>query len=269
MKAKKYQGGGKMKEMKKKAPSRIHTSKASKDRESYKRDVREGYAPLPFAGGLPKRMTDAEDRAATKKEREAGKKIKKMKKGGRMGAPKDISGMGKFKQKMEKITPIGPKKIDSGVSMDKTLKKSAVEVDNKKKRRKKRRRKLENGGKVKRTANVNLRGEGKKKKPVKMYVGPGKAKKDMPFVRGRSEGFGGDVVMTEEGNLRRGSVGPDYGDYVNQEKASKDRLRKAEKIKPKGPDVIGLAKKVKPGTIKKSSAKIPVPAKKKRRLRRK
>lgn len=76
MKAKKYQGGGKMKEMKKKDPSRLHTSKASRDRESYKRDVREGYAPLPFAGGLPKRMTDAEDRAATKKEREKGKKLR-------------------------------------------------------------------------------------------------------------------------------------------------------------------------------------------------
>jgi len=70
--------------MKKKNPSRLHTSKASRDRESYKRDVREGYAPLPFAGGLPKRMTDAEDRAATKKEREAAKKIMKMMKGGMM-----------------------------------------------------------------------------------------------------------------------------------------------------------------------------------------
>lgn len=76
MKAKKYQGGGKMKEMEKKDPSRLHTSKASRDRESYKRDVREGYAPPPFAGGLPKRMTDAEDRAATEKEREKGKKLR-------------------------------------------------------------------------------------------------------------------------------------------------------------------------------------------------
>ena len=41
-----------------------------------------------------------------------------------------------------------------------------------------------------------------------------------------------------------------------------------EKVTPRGPDVIGLAQKVKPGTIKKSSAKIPVPAKKKRRIRR-
>ena len=267
MKAKKYQGGGKMKEMKKKNPSRLHTSKASRDRESYKRDVREGFAPLPFAGGLPKRMTDAEDRAATKKEREAAKKIKKMKKGGRMGLPKDISGMGRFGRKLKKLTPLAPKKIDSGVSMDKTLKKSAVEVDNKKKRRKKR-RKLENGGKVKRTANVNLRGEGKKKKPLRgmVYAGPGKSKKDMPFVRGRSEGFKGDVLMTEEGNYRRGSVGPTMEDYIRGERMARANM---EKVTPRGPDVVGLAKKVKPGTIKKSSAKIPVPAKKKRRLRRK
>ena len=225
MKAKKYQGGGKMKEMKKKNPSRLHTSKASRDRESYKRDVREGFAPLPFAGGLPKRMTDAEDRAATKKEREAAKKIKKMKKGGRMGLPKDISGMGRFGRKLKKLTPLAPKKIDSGVSMDKTLKKSAVEVDNKKKRRKKRRRKLEMGGTLS-SPNVNLRGEGKKKK-----------KKPKGYVLA-------PITKT-------------------------DRPERMEKVTPRGPDVVGLAKKVKPGTIKKSSAKIPVPAKKKRRLRRK
>ena len=79
--------------------------------------------------------------------------------------------------------------------------------------------------------------------------------KDMPFVRGRSEGFGS-------------KVGPDYGDYINAEKAAAGRLKKMDKITPKGPDVIGLAKKVKPGTIKKASPKIPVPAKKSR-LRRK
>lgn len=207
---------------------------------------------------------------------------KSYKKGGRMGLPKDISGMGRFGRKMKKLKPIGAKKIMTGEMMeaasdkarklkDPSLRKTVAEVD--KPKRKKRRRKFENGGKVKRTANVNLRGEGKKKEPVKnmVYVGPGKAKKDMPFVRGRSEGFGseGNMVMTERGNFRRGPVGPDYGDYVNQEKAAKDRLRKVEKLKSKGPDVIGLAKKVKPGTIKKSSAKIPVPAKKKRRPRRK
>ena len=185
------------------------------------------------------------------------------------------------KKKLEKLKPIGPErsmqvegimsKMKAGAFSDSAKKlrspgKSVAEVE--KPRRKKRRRKFENGGKTKKTSNVNLRGEGKKKEPLKnmVYVGPGEAKKDMPFVRGRSEGFGseGNMVMTERGNFRRGPVGPDYGDYVNQEKAAKDRLRKVEKIKPKGPDVIGLAKKVKPGTIKKSSAKIPVPAKKRR-----
>jgi len=116
----------------------------------------------------------------------------------------------------------------------------------------------DNGGKTKKKSGKGM-----------VYAGPGKAKKDMPFVRGRSEGFGseGNMVMTERGNFRRGPVGPDYGDYVNQEKAAKDRLRKVEKLKSKGPDVIGLAKKVEPGTIKKSSVKIPVPAKKKKRRR--
>ena len=165
-------------------------------------------------------------------------KHKKMKKGGRMGAPKDLAAFGRFNKKMEKITPLAPKKIDSAVSMDKTLKKSAVEVDNKKKRRKKR-RKLENGGKVKRTANVNLRGEGKKKEPVKNMLPP---------------------MNT------RGSVGPTMEDYIRGERMARANM---EKVTPRGPDVIGLSQKVKPGTIKKSSAKIPVPAKKKRRLRRK
>jgi len=95
MKAKKYQGGGKMNEMKKKTPSRIHTSKASRDRESYKRDVREGYAPLPFAGGLPKRMTDAEDIAATKKEREKGKRLRYDNGGKVTGAKTEKSRAGK------------------------------------------------------------------------------------------------------------------------------------------------------------------------------
>ena len=164
-------------------------------------------------------------------------KHKKMKKGGRMGAPKDLAAFGRFNKKMEKITPLAPKKIDSGVSMDKTLKKSAVEVDNKKKRRKKR-RKLENGGKVKRTANVNLRGEGKKKEPVKNMLPP---------------------MNT------RGSVGPTMEDYIRGERMARANM---EKVTPRGPDVIGLSQKVKPGTIKKSSAKIPAPAKKKRRIRR-
>tara|TARA_R100001079_G_scaffold41539_1_gene20893 strand:- start:143 stop:694 length:552 start_codon:yes stop_codon:yes gene_type:complete len=168
------------------------------------------------------RLKDPRTPRGLKKSEEDNKKMIKMKKGGRMGLPKDISGMGRFGRKLKKLTPLAPKKIDSGVSMDKTLKKSAVEVDNKKKRRKKR-RKFEMGGTLS-APNVNLRGEGKKKK-----------KKKPP----------------------RGMV------YAG------DRPERMEKITPKGPDVIGLAQKVKPGTIKKSSAKIPVPAKNKRRLRRK
>ena len=245
MKAKKsYDNGGKMKKVARKGPSRIHTSRESADVREAQEDYDSGRM-FVFAGGRPKSLTDAEDRAATKREREAAKdrairrsKNRKFKKGGRMGLPKDISGMGRFGRKLKKLNPLAPKKIDSGVSMDKTLKKSAVEVDNKKKRRKKR-RKLENGGKVKRTANVNLRGEGKKKEPVKNMLPP------------------------------MNTAGPDYGDYMNQERAAAGGFKKMDKIAPKGPDVIGLAKKVKPGTIKKSSAKIPVPAKKKRRLRRK
>lgn len=183
---------------------------------------------------------------------------KSYKKGGRM---EPIIGM-PAKKKLEKLKPIGAKKIMTGEMMaaasdkarkikDPSLRKTVAEVE--KPRRKKRRRKFDNGGKTKKTSNVNLRGEGKKKEPLKnmVYVGPGEAKKDMPFVRGRSEGFGS-------------KVGPDYGDYINAEKAAAGRLKKMDKITPKGPDVIGLAKKVKPGTIKKSSPKIPVPAKKRR-----
>jgi len=117
MKAKKYQGGGKMNEMKKKTPSRIHTSKASRDRESYKRDVREGYAPLPFAGGLPKRMTDAEDIAATKKEREEGKKLRydnggKFPKGLKKSKDdnKKMVEMDGLKEKRRKLIPVLTKK---------------------------------------------------------------------------------------------------------------------------------------------------------------
>tara|TARA_R100001460_G_scaffold157_1_gene677 strand:+ start:25 stop:663 length:639 start_codon:yes stop_codon:yes gene_type:complete len=158
-----------------------------------------------------------------KKSEEDNKKMIKMKKGGRMGLPKDISGMGRFGKKLKKITPIGPKKIDSGLSMDKTLKKSAVEVDNKKKRRNKR-RKFEMGGTLS-APNVNLRGEGKKKKKKKPAQG-------MVYA-GRPE-----------------------------------RMANMEKIAPKGPNKIDSGVSM-DKTLKKSSAKIPVPAKKKRRLRRK
>lgn len=156
-----------------------------------------------------------------------------MEAGGRMGLPKDISGMGRFGRKLKKLTPIGPKKIMTGEMMkaasdkarklkDPSLRKTVAEVE---KPKRKKRRKFEMGGTLS-APNVNLRGEGKKKKKTK--------------TRG-----GGDMLATTA------------------------RPERMEKIAPKGPDVIGLAKKVKPGTIKKSSAKIPVPAKKKRRPRRK
>ena len=239
----------KMKKLARKGPSRIQTSRESADIREEQEDYDAGRM-FVFAGGRPKSLTDAEDRAATKREREAGKKIKKMKKGGRMGLPKDISGMGRFGRKLKKLKPIGAKKIMTGEMMaaasdkarklkDPSLSKSVAEVE--KPRRKKRRRKLENGGRVKRTANVNLRGEGKKKEPVKNMLPP----------------------MNTAG---RGSVGPTMEDYIRGERMARSNM---EKVTPRGPDVIGLAKKVKPGTIKKSSAKIPVPAKKKRRLRRK
>lgn len=188
---------------------------------------------------------------------------KSYKKGGMM---EPIIGRPESK-KLKKLTPIGVSKITTGEMMsaasdkarkikDPSLRKTVAEVE--KPRRKKRRRKFDNGGKTKKTSNVNLRGEGKKKEPLKsmVYAGPGKAKKDMPFVRGRSEGFSGTY---------RGPDGPTMEDYIRGERMTRANM---EKVTPRGPDVIGLAKKVKPGTIKKSSAKIPVPAKKKRRLRR-
>jgi hypothetical protein len=84
------------------------------------------------------RLKDPRPPRGLKRSEEDNKKMIKMKRGGRMGAPKDLAAFGRFNKKMEKITPLAPKKIDSGVSMDKTLKKSAVEVDKKKKRRKRR-----------------------------------------------------------------------------------------------------------------------------------
>jgi hypothetical protein len=170
---------------------------------------------------------------------------KSYKKGGRM---EPIIGM-PAKKKLEKLKPVGPErsmqvegimsKMKAGAFSDSAKKlrspgKSVAEVE--KPRRKKRRRKFENGGKTKKTSNVNLRGEGKKKSGFRM----------------------------SEDTYYEGPSGPDYGDYINAEKAAAGRLKKMDKITPKGPDVIGLAKKVKPGTIKKSSAKIPVPAKKRR-----
>lgn len=175
-------------------------------------------------------------------------KAKKSYKRGGMMEP--IIGMPKSK-KLEKLKPIGVSKITTGETMkaasdkarklkDPSLRKTVAEVE---KPRRKKRRKLENGGKVKRTANVNLRGKGKKKEPLKnmVYAGP--------------------------------SAGPDYGDYMNQERAAAGGFNKMEKITPRGPKRINndaaMKAMVTSPKVRKSTATIPVPAKKKRRLRRK
>jgi len=65
------------------------------------------------------------------------------------------------------------------------------------------------------------------------------------------------------------TVGPGQREYIASERAAAGGFKKMDKLKPLGPDVIGLAKKVKPPTIKKPTAKIPVPTKKRRLRRRK
>ena len=58
-----------------------------------------------FAGGRPKSLTDAEDRAATKKEREAGKKIKKeVQEGWSHGVAERYFRHGWFGRKLKKLT---------------------------------------------------------------------------------------------------------------------------------------------------------------------
>lgn len=149
--------------------------------------------------------------------------------------------IGRFKPKMKKIATLGPKKIDSGVSMDKTLKKSAVEVDKNKKRRKKR-RKLDNGGKVKKTSNVNLRGEGKKK---------------------------GGFRMSED-TYYEGPSGPTIEDYIRGERMARPDLDKIKPLQAKRiKNDAAMKAMVTSPKVQRSTATIPVPAKKKRRLRRK
>lgn len=60
------------------------------------------------------------------------------------------------------------------------------------------------------------------------------------------------------------TVGPGQRDYIASERAAAGGFKKMDKLKPLGPDVIGLAKKVKPPTIKKSTVETPAPAKKRR-----
>tara|TARA_B100001094_G_scaffold302035_1_gene328900 strand:+ start:95 stop:493 length:399 start_codon:yes stop_codon:yes gene_type:complete len=112
-------------------------------------------------------------------------------------------------------------------------------------------------------------GSKKKKKPI---AGPGKAKKDMPFVRGRSEGFEPkrNMLMTEEGNFRRGPVGPTEEDYIRGERMARPDLDKIKPLQAKRiKNDAAMKAMVTSPKVRRSTATIPVPAKKKRRLRRK
>jgi len=64
------------------------------------------------------RLKDPRPPRGLKKSEEDNKKMIKMKKGGRMGLPKDISGMGRFGRKLKKLKPIGPKKIKNDAAME-------------------------------------------------------------------------------------------------------------------------------------------------------
>lgn len=178
---------------------------------------------------------------------------KTYKAGGR--APEPL-GMGAKKAKLKKAAPGrsarsamfvegAMNQMKANAPENRSLKapgKTVAEIEEAKKK-KKRRKRFDNGGKVKGTSNVNTRGEGKKKKeelaqweikekPLNMLV---------------------DTRIAD---------GPGRSEYIKQEKAAQGPLRK---LKSKGPNVIGLAQKVKPGTIKKRKAVIPVPPAKGRR----
>lgn len=153
-------------------------------------------------------------------------KAKKSYKRGGMMEP--IIGMPKSK-KLEKLKPIGVSKITTGEMMSAASDKA---------------RKLKDPSLRKTVAEVE---KPRRKKRRKFEMG---GTLSAPNVNLRGEGKKKKKTKTRGG-----------GDML----ATTARPERMEKIAPKGPDVIGLAKKVKPGTIKKSSAKIPVPAKKRRR----
>lgn len=114
--------------------------------------------------------------------------------------------------------------------------KTVAEIEEAKKKNKRRRR-FDNGGKVKRTANVNTRGEGKKKEKEKVGY--------MPISNRRADG-------------------PGRSEYINQEKAAQGPLLKAGKpmqAKPIPTKPLPAKK------LKKSKAVIPVPPAKGRRRR--
>lgn len=171
---------------------------------------------------------------------------KTYKAGGR--APEPL-GMGAKKAKLKKAAPGrsarsamfvegAMNQMKANTPENRSLKapgKTVAEIEEAKKK-KKRRKRFESGGKVKGTANVNTRGEGKKKKE--------------------------ELAQWEIDMVKRYGSGPGRSEYIKQEKAAQGPLKK---LKSKGPNVIGLAQKVKPGTIKKRKAVIPVPPAKGRR----
>lgn len=113
--------------------------------------------------------------------------------------------------------------------------KTVAEIEEAKKKNKRRRR-FDNGGKVKRTANVNTRGEGKEKEKEKVL--------NMPIDTRRADG-------------------PGRSEYINQEKAAQGPLKK---LKPKKASPIA-SKPLPAKKLKKSKAVIPVPPAKGRRRR--
>lgn len=112
-------------------------------------------------------------------------------------------------------------------------------------------KKYENGGKTKKKSGQSY-----------VYAGPGKAKKDMPFVRGRSEGF---PLFDKERPASTTSGIPGVGRPMTTRQGAPD------KMKPIGPKRINNDEGMKsmvsaPKNPQRSTATIPVPAKKKRRL---
>jgi len=169
---------------------------------------------------------------------------KTYKAGGR--APEPL-GMGGKKAKLKKAAPGrsarsamfaegAMNQMKANASGNKSLKapgKTVAEIEEAKKKNKRRSR-FDNGGKVKRTANVNTRGEGKKKeKPLNMPV---------------------DTRIAD---------GPGRSEYIAQEKAAQGPLKK---LKPKKAGPVA-SKPLPAKKLKKSKAVIPVPPAKGRRRR--
>ena len=105
MKAKKsYKNGGKVGRRSTPLTAARDRMIAARKEEDYKKRV------ATAKSRMKERLE--EDKAARKYSGSvpAGKKVREYKKGGRMGLPKDISGMGKMGSKMKKLKPIGPER---------------------------------------------------------------------------------------------------------------------------------------------------------------